>query len=435
MNIVMNIDSNRPKYKKSRPSTANILVLGDFSGKDRLDAASNANAEIRNMFTLDPNQLDAAVAKVGPNIEMKLGSETVSFQMASMDSFHPDKLLKTRPLQAAATPIAVDPPETPAPVDEKPARSPSGDDDFERLLGRAKSAPDAASPAVRSTLDKLIADAVAGDTAPDPGENTPDDKSMILREVLRAPQFQRLESTWRSLQWLGEHIDYDESASIWLVDVDLSAIDSWSEDLSRQVAAGPGAATALIVLHDYSTTEQPGLQSLARLAGSLNTLAFAGAENSLAGLNGDMSKAVALDASDFAPAEGGGAGPSADLANVVLGFPNVLLRQPYGKRSDPIDAFDFDELGSDPDHDAFLWGSASIITTLMWLTDTLIIDDALLVTYDDGGGQAIKSPTGAYMTDSAAEALLARGIVPLLAQRGGTDIRVPRLQTMAISAI
>ena len=82
MNIEMNIDSNRPKYKKSRPSTANILVLGDFSGKDRLDAASNANAEIRNLFTLDPNQLDAAVEKVGPNIEMKLGSEKVSYQMA-----------------------------------------------------------------------------------------------------------------------------------------------------------------------------------------------------------------------------------------------------------------------------------------------------------------------------------------------------------------
>ena len=71
----------------------------------------------------------------------------------------------------------------------------------------------------------------------------------------------------------------------------------------------------------------------------------------------------------------------------------------------------------------------------MWLTNTLVIDDALLVTYDDGSGQAIKPPTGAYMTDSAAEVLLARGVVPLLAQRGGTDIRVPRLQSMAHTAV
>ena len=212
-------------------------------------------------------------------------------------------------------------------------------------------------------------------------------------------------------------------------------MDSWSAELARHVTAGPGSAAALVVLRDYSAAEQSQLESLARLAATLNTVAFAGAENSIAGLDGDISKAVALDASDFASAEGGVPGPFTNLANVVLGFPNVLLRQPYGKRSDPIDAFDFDELGTRPDHDAFLWGSASIVTALMWLTDTLIIDDALLVTYDDGGSQAIKPPTGAYISDSAAEVLLARGIVPLLAQRGGTDIRAPRLQSMAVSAV
>jgi len=436
MNIEMNIDSNRPKNRKSRPSTANILVLGDFSGTGRTDVAAEVNAEIRNMFTLDPNQLDAAVARVAPTVETTQGSETAFFQMKSMDSFHPDELLKVDALRAAASPLAGNPPETPAPAaDEKHAGNQSGDDDFERLLGRKKSTPDATSPAVRSTLDKLIADAVAGDAAPAPGKSPPADKSGILREVLRDAQFQALESTWRSLQWLGEHIDYDESASIWLVDVDLAAVDSWSTELARQVTAGPGSAAALVILHDYSAAEQSQLQSLARLAGTLNTVAFAGAENSIAGLGDDISQAVALDASDFAPAEDGAPGPAADLANVVLSFPNVLLRQPYGKRSDPIDAFDFDELGAGPDHDAFLWGSASLVTALMWLTDTLIIDDALLVTYDDGGGQAIKSPTGAYLTDSAADVLLARGIVPLLAQRGGTDIRVPRLQTLAISAV
>ena len=288
-------------------------------------------------------------------------------------------------------------------------------------------------------MDKLIKSAVASDStaAPTSGENKDlaAHKSSRLREVLQSTSFQRLESTWRSLEWLGEHIDYDESASIWLVDADIAAMDSWSADFMRQVAAGPGSAAALVVLHDYCADEQSNLQALARLAGGLNTVAFAGTENSIAGLNGDLSKAVALDASDFDKTEESSIGPSAELSNVVLGYPNVLLRQPYGKRSDPIDAFDFDELGPAPSHKAFLWGSASIVVALMWLTESLIIDDAQLVTYDDGGGQAIKPPTGAYMTDSAADALLARGIVPLLAQRGGTDIRVPRLQSMAVTAV
>ena len=108
MNIEMNIDSYRPKNRKSRPSTANILVLGDFSGKDRPDVAIEANAEIRNMFTLDPNQLDAAVARVAPTLEMTLGSATAGLKMKSMDSFHPDELLKMDALRTAASPVTAD---------------------------------------------------------------------------------------------------------------------------------------------------------------------------------------------------------------------------------------------------------------------------------------------------------------------------------------
>ena len=435
MNIEMNLGSNRPEIKKSGRSAINILVLGDFSGKGRLDTTSDENPGIRNMFTLDPGKLDTAVARISPAALLTLDSETVTLPISSMESFHPDTLLKMDSLFASAAPVDAEPAEQPTPSKEKAA---AGDDnDFARLLGGPKAAPGAANPAVKSTLDKLIADAVASDatavSTPQAGPSV--DKSSALREVLRAAAFKQLESTWCSLQWLGERIEYDESASIWLVDVDVAAIEDWSPELIRQVAAGPGSADALIVLQDYCNDDRSNLEDLARLASALNTIAFAGATPSIAGLRGHIGKAVALDASDFEKAEDDSSGGAAGMSNLVLGFPDVLLRQPYGLRSDPIDAFDFDELGPAPTHDAFLWGNASIVLALMWLTDTLVIDDALLVTYDDGGGQAIKPPTGAYMTDSAAEALLARGIVPLLAQRGGTDIRVPRLQSMAVTAI
>lgn len=433
MNIEMNIDANRPKIKKSRPSAANILVLGDFSGKGPSDTASSTGTGVRNMFTLDPNKLDSAVARIAPTIELALAADTHSIAVTSMACFHPDSLLKLDSLFASAPLVEAEPAEQAAPAKEQATTG--NDDDFARLLGGTTASPGAASPAVKSTLDKLIADAVATDvSAPSATKERPTgDNSARLREILHSRPFRQLESTWRSLQWLGEHIDYDESASIWLVDVDMSAIDSWSDDLLRRVAAGPGSVAAIVVLHDYSAADQSSLQTLARLASGLNTIAFAGSADSIAGFEGDIGKPTALDASNFTK---GDAGDSlSGLSNIVMGYPNVLLRQPYGKRSDPIDAFDFDELGAAPSHEAFSWGSTSIVLALMWLTGSLLIDDALLVTYDDGSGQAIKPPTGAYMTDSAAEALLARGLVPLLAERGGTDIRVPRLQSLAITAI
>ena len=123
------------------------------------------------------------------------------------------------------------------------------------------------------------------------------------------------------------------------------------------------------------------------------------------------------------------------LGSVCLGFPALLLRQPFGERTDPVDALDFDELGSAPAHDAFLWGSAGTALAAMSLADRLLLEDSLLATYDDGSGQAIKPASGALLTDSAVDALLARGLVPLLAERGSTRLLAPRLQSLAIRAL
>jgi len=296
MNIELNIGSNSPGTKKSGPSAANILILGDFSGEGRSNDAPSVGPGIRNMFTLDPNKLDSAIARVAPKIELKSGTESLSIPVNSLDSFHPDSLLKIEGLPGSAPPVDPEPLEQAAPARAQPAAD--DDNDFARLLGAKTAGPGAASPAVKSTLDKLIADAVADD-APAPvtsSATSAGDYSTQLREILRAQPFQQLEATWRSLQWLGEHIDYDETASIWLVDVDLSAIESWSEDLRRKVAAGPGSAAAIVVLHDYSSSERSELHALARLASGLKTIAFAGAAHSLVGFNGDLSAATALDA-------------------------------------------------------------------------------------------------------------------------------------------
>src|SRR5205085_7960282 len=44
-----------------------------------------------------------------------------------------------------------------------------------------------------------------------------------------------------------------------------------------------------------------------------------------------------------------------------LALPRFLLRQPYGKESDPIDSFPFEELPGGLDHASYLWGNPSII--------------------------------------------------------------------------
>jgi type VI secretion system protein ImpC len=62
---------------------------------------------------------------------------------------------------------------------------------------------------------------------------------------------------------------------------------------------------------------------------------------------------------------------SKDSKNIGLTFPRYLLRYPYGEKDNPIDSFNFEELGSEPEQEDFLWGNSAFlcacIFTAPWL--------------------------------------------------------------------
>ena len=50
---------------------------------------------------------------------------------------------------------------------------------------------------------------------------------------------------------------------------------------------------------------------------------------------------------------------------IALAAPRVLLRLPYGKRSDPIESFAFEEIAGPPQASQLLWGHASLAIALL----------------------------------------------------------------------
>ena len=465
MNIEFDVRFGKDSARREADVARNVLLIGNFSG-----SKGSGESPIRHMFNVDPVELDDSVSRIGPRVSVAVGDAALDVDIRSLDDFHPDALLKAIPAFAAAMELrrslgdsskaseaamltrqllgvgenggeTIDA-AAPSPAAEQPETS---DDLFSRLLGQDVSAADASSTTVRSTLDRLLKEAVGEDTKPAPDADALGLKAQLngwisnaLRELLRSPEFRGPEIAWRSLAWLFENVEIDETVEVWLVDVGDARAPEWAGELPRRVAAGPGQADTLIVLTDFS--DDPAslndLKALATAAAEVNARAFAGASAALAGLTGDIGTPMALDGSDF-----GGSAPDGwddlrhALGSVCLGFPALLLRQPFGERTDPVDVLDFDELGSAPDHDAFLWGPAGTALAAMSLTDSLLLEESLLVTYDDGSGQAIKPASGAWLTDSAVDALLARGVVPLLAERGSTRLRAPRLQSLAIRAL
>jgi len=420
MNIEFSMGPSKSARRLDEPEIRNIVVVGSFS-----------NDPDGNMFNLDPLEIDRHLARLQPSATVHIGDQDMELSFRQMDDFHPDELLKLLP---EFDDSAVAEPDNPPPASPEDSED-SGDDMFERLLGKPKSSAGPASPAVKSTMDRLLADAVGSESAP-PRESatTRSGKdawsTAILRETLGSPSLKHVESNWRSLAWLGEQLDYDEETGLWAVDADTADIKGLAERLPGQVAAGPGTAHSVVVLREFGDTDEDRreLAELSKLAAALNAKAFAAAAPDAAGLSGNLDSSVGLDAGDFSAAVSN-EWTDARLASssVCLGFPSFLLRQPYGKSSDPIDSFGFEELPGDASWNAFAWGNAGLPLLVMYYLGEFSLGDFPMVVFEQAGGQAIKPPSGVYITDSASDALLARGITPLLSKRGDTGLYVPTL--------
>lgn len=425
MNIEFSMGPSKPARRLEEPETRNIVIVGDFS-----------NEPGGNMVNLDPLQIDRHLSRLQPVATVRIGAQDIELTFTQMDDFHPDELLKRLPEpDDSVVKAAAAPPPAPAAAKDAGEAGEAGDDMFERLLGQPKSSADATSPAVRSTVDRLLAGALAGEDAPPQESATTHEGKLawstaVLRRVLASPSFRHLESNWRSLAWLGEQLDYDEGTGLWVVDANVSDIGALAGMLPGKVAAGPGTVHSIVVLREFSDTDEDRqeLKELSTLAATLNAKCFAAAALDAAGLSGDLDSPVGLDASDFAapPSEHWDevrlASPS-----VCLGFPGFLLRQPYGASSDPIDSFEFEELPADAGRNAFAWGNAGLPLLVMHYLGEFSLGDFPMVVFEQAGGQAIKPPSGVYLTDTAADVIMSHGITPLLSKRGDTGLYVQAL--------
>ena len=343
-----------------------LLLLGDFSGRA---PAGRPPLASRPTLRVDIDSLDGRLQALGAGITLN----GLRLAFTSIDDFHPDNLLGRLP----ALPDG-DAPAAPA----SPAQPPADDAGQAALLARllaggAAGAPDSPGAAAPAGLDAFIRQLVAPQVVKDDpaaraaAEAADTAAARRLRAVLHAPAFQALEANWRGVHWLVNQLELDEQLQVHLFDVQREEL------LDDLVAAGgqvartglfqalvqrgrdqPGGAgwSALVGLWDFgpSVLHIGLLAALGQLAAKAGAPLLAGAELALAV---DDPQALAgwqaLRQSDVAPWIG-------------LAAPGPLLRQPYGPRSDPVQALDFEEFGGGaPDVARCLWGPAALVPALL----------------------------------------------------------------------
>ncbi|MFT0531289.1 type VI secretion system contractile sheath large subunit [Castellaniella hirudinis] len=197
-------------------------------------------------------------------------------------------------------------------------------------------------------------------------------------EILHNPDFQRLESSWRSLKFLIDRTNFRENIKIQIMNVSKDDLLSDFEDSPEVTKSGlyKNCYTAefgqfggqpfgaIIANYEFGpgSSDVKLLQYCASVASMSHAPFIAAAGSHFFGLD-DFAKLPDLkDLSSIFEmpqyTKWNGFRESEDARNVGLVLPHFLLRTPYGNDTTPSKKFNYEEDVSAGNH-AFLWGNAA----------------------------------------------------------------------------
>ncbi len=467
---------------KSRPSEDKpfrVLLMADLTGRAQRNVESAEDLGLRQCLRIDVDNFDTVLTKYAPCIQWPIGKAVFK----ELEDFHPDQLYRSleifkslrdtrKKLNDPGTSAEVikglrsempDPP----PVSETRAHESREDNLLDSLLGRpsnSKETSPVSSPA-KDTLSSLIHQIVAPHIVkadPRIDEYTASVDAAISHQmgaVLHHRDFQALEAVWTGIWELVAGIETDDGFELCLLDATkkelLDDLDAHKESLTgsglyrqwvdKAAGAPDGQPWSLLAgCYDFENNED----DMALLAG-LGLLAAHAQAPFLADAAPSLAGCPSFDKAPD-PADWTGEAPLWDTLRkspaapwIGLACPRVLMRTPYGRSTEEIDAFEFEELGEMPDHEHFLWGSAALSCVRLmgmafqeqgWnmrLEGRLDLEDLPAYTLSVKGEKQLKPCAEAFLSERAGDELSRRGLTALLSFRHQNAVRVRNIQSIA----
>ncbi len=477
-------------HRRDPDTPLRVLVMADFSGRARRENPS-ALLELssRPLLTANADNLDAVMARLAPKLRLTLnggaGGAALTIGFAQLDDFHPDalyqrlelfqslrrsraRLLNPASFAQAVAELSPAPPQEPA----KPESAATEDDAalLERLLGKTPEPPstrpaaDVGTAAINTLLQAVVQPHIV--------RTDPRQEAWIeavdaaigeqLRAILHQPAFQALEATWRGVRDLVANLDSD------LLRVDLLDVTKQELLADLRTAAGQPRATSLYTLLIDREVQLPDSQPWSLLVGDY---AFGATPDDIALLAALGSVAAHAGGPFLAAADPNalGCASAAELADPTqwtplpaaaeqhwqalrqtevapwlgLALPRVLLRLPYGQKTEPVEQLEFEEMPLGRDPDAYLWGNPAFACARLIAAafaengwdfspgDVLELDDLPAHVYGEAEERRMQPGTEVLLGERAMQALLARGIMPLLGHRQRNVVRLARFQSLA----
>lgn len=279
--------------------------------------------------------------------------------------------------------------------------------------------------------------------------------SVQLDQVLHDPEVQEMESAWRSLKLLVDRTDFRQNIKIDLLNVSRDNLADDFEDAPEIVKSGlyKHAYTdefgqfggqpygAIIGNYAFSAAAQDVtlLRNLAAVSAMSHAPFLASASPEMFGVKsfeevpGLKDLASIFDGPKYA--KWNSFRESEDARYVGLTAPRFMLRLPYGSKSAPVRAFNYEEDVSGG-HDKFLWGSSAFALATK-LTDSFAkyrwcpniigpqsggaVEDLPLYQYESMGQVETKCPTEAMISDRRELELAEQGFISLTMRKGSDN--------------
>lgn len=457
-----------------------ILVMGDFSGRASRGLDDGAGLATRAIHRIDIDNLERAPARLSCALELAPDGPDctpVHIDFCQLDDFLPDRLYRKPELFEAVAGLRTRL-DDPASFDQAAAQLGAGlappragtaatahqaDSPFAQLLGGDMRRPAVAHAAPTASdqdgLAAFVRSVVGPITVADPrrahavaaldalsGER--------MRALLHDPAFRRLEAAWRSLALLITSVQLDEQLQVHLLDVSkrelLADLPGSGGDLSaaamyrllvEQPRQSPDSHPWSLLVADYRFDN--GAADTAALAALGAIAAQAGAPVLAAPAAGAAGAGPQCAADGDSAARWSALRRSAQARWIGLATPDLLLRLPYGSKTDRIESFDFEELRALPTHDDYLWGNPAFGCALLlarsfgqsgWdmrADDQLDIDDLPAHTWQRDGEAQLQACGGVHLSERAGAAILQQGPMPLLSFKNRNAVRLLRFQSIA----
>lgn len=451
-----------------------LLFVADLSGRASQDINDHVALAARPIRRIDKDTLDEVFAKFGVKLQFAFDESPVCFD--DIDALHPDHLVEHLAIFARYRQL------------KSQLKKPDGVSFVAEALGleEAKALPSTdQSPIDGQLLDSVLNESAIGPQAggafdvkalihsavapyivnkPDPRVDTLKtllDSAMsdTLRGVLHTKAFRQLESAWRAIDFLNRRVDTDRVCHLHVMDASVQELRADIKSASNDITASglykqlvdamavPGEQRFDAVVLDYplqaNEADMALLSGLGKIAAEANIALLLNGSEQLAGcesLANDDDPNTWEDPRSEAFNEQLAATRSGLFSRVYVAAPRFLQRLPYGKRSSPIDAFDFEELSSLGAHHDHLWGGGATLLAYLMIQnfaqtgvraelgeDRYVDNLPVHIATDEDGDSAPLPCAEVVLTDKAVDALADQGLCVLRSVKHQNRVQLSRV--------